>query len=57
MRLKKKMNAAASERVRAYLTRLDSLLPGSDRVAQMHRYYRETLAMLKTAAGAETQAA
>lgn len=50
LRLKKQMNVAISERVRAYLTRLDSLLPGHDRVAQMHRYYRETLAALKAPA-------
>lgn len=56
LRLKKQMNAMASERVRAYLTRLDSLLPGSDRVAQMHRYYRETLAMLKSGAPATAAA-
>lgn len=56
LRLKKQPNVAVSERVRAYLTRLDSLLPGSDRVAQMHRYYRETLAGLK-APGAVGQAA
>jgi hypothetical protein len=50
------MNAAASERVRAYLSRLDNLLPNSDRVAQMHRYYRETLAMLKAPAAATVAA-
>lgn len=57
LRLKKKMNAMASERVRAYLARLDTLMPGSDRVAQMHRYYRETVAMLKGTEGAVPQAA
>jgi tetratricopeptide (TPR) repeat protein len=54
LRLKKQMNHAASERVRAYLIRLDGLLPGSDRVAQMHRYYRETLAMLKSGQASTT---
>ena len=47
LRLKKQLNVGVSERVRAYLTRLDGLMPGSDRVAQMHRYYRETIASLK----------
>mgnify|MGYP000670914410 CR=1 FL=1 len=37
------LNAMVVERVRLYLTRLDGLMPGSDRVAQMHRYYRETV--------------
>lgn len=50
LRLKKQMNVVISERVRAYLTRLDALLPGNDRVAQMHRYFRETLAGLKAPA-------
>ena len=50
LRLKKQLSTAVSERVRAYLTRLDSLMPGNDRVAQMHRYYCETLAGLKTGA-------
>ncbi len=57
LRLKKQMSTSVSERVRAYLTRLDSLMPGNDRVAQMHRYYRETLASLKTGAGAVAQPA
>lgn len=56
LRLKKQLNSTVSERVRAYLTRLDTLMPGSDRVAQMHRYYRETLAALRNPA-APTQAA
>lgn len=49
LRLKKQHNVAVAERVRAYLARLDTLLPGSDRVAQMHRYYRETIDGLKSA--------
>lgn len=48
LRLKKQLSTAVSERVRAYLTRLDSLMPGNDRVSQMHRYYRETIAALKS---------
>ena len=47
LRLKKQMTTSVSERVRAYLARLDALLPDSDRVAQMHRYYRDTVAGLK----------
>jgi tetratricopeptide (TPR) repeat protein len=49
LRLKKQLNATMTERVRSYLQRLDSLLPGSDRVAQMHRYFRETTAALTSA--------
>ncbi|MDP3084222.1 MAG: response regulator [Rubrivivax sp.] len=54
LRLKKQLNAAIAERVRLYLTRLDALMPGNDRVALMHRYYRETVASLS---GATAQAA
>ena len=46
LRLKKQLNAAVVERVRLYLARLDTLMPASDRVAQMHRYCRETIAGL-----------
>jgi hypothetical protein len=42
-------DTGVSERVRAYLTRLDGLMPGSDRVAQMHRCYLGTLAPLRAA--------
>lgn len=52
LRLKKQANAASVERVRRYLARLDKLLPGNDRVAQVQRYFRETLVSLS-----ETQAA
>ncbi len=52
LRLKKQINAMVAERVRLYLQRLDTLMPGSDRVAQMHRYYRETLAGLTGAPAA-----
>jgi tetratricopeptide (TPR) repeat protein len=52
LRLKKQLNAMVVERVRLYLAKLDTLMPGSDRVAQMHRYYRETLAGLAALAGA-----
>lgn len=46
LRLKKQLNAPVADRVRVYLSRLDKLMPGSDRVAQMQRYFRETLAAL-----------
>ena len=49
LRLKKEMNRTGVERVRLYLARLDKLMPGSDRVTQMQRYYRETLAALAAA--------
>lgn len=52
LRLKKQLSTAVSERVKAYLTRLDSLMPGNDRVSQMHRYYRETIAALKAPSAA-----
>jgi CheY-like chemotaxis protein len=50
LRLKKQLNSAVSERVRMYLTRLDKLMPSSDRVTQMRRYYSETLKSLATPA-------
>jgi tetratricopeptide (TPR) repeat protein len=46
LRLEKQLHAVIAERVRLYLSRLDTLMPGSDRVAQMHRYFRETIAGL-----------
>jgi DNA-binding response OmpR family regulator len=52
LRLKKQANASAVERVRRYLARLDKLMPYNDRVAQMQRYFRETLFSLTEAAEA-----
>ncbi|MFN7726141.1 MAG: response regulator [Rubrivivax sp.] len=46
LRLKKQMNHALVERVRLYLNRLEKLMPNNDRVTQMQRYFRETLATL-----------
>ncbi len=46
LRLKKQANPPMVERVRLYLARLDKLMPGNDRVTQMQRYFRETLATL-----------
>lgn len=46
LRLRRTVNDAQTERVRLYLSRLEKLLPGSDRVTQMQRYFRETLASL-----------
>lgn len=40
-------DAESVDRVRRYLARLDALMPGSDRVARMHRYFRETLSCLE----------
>ncbi|HEY4542047.1 MAG TPA: tetratricopeptide repeat protein [Noviherbaspirillum sp.] len=39
----KGINMEYVARVNAYLTRLDELVPGSERVAKMHRFLRETL--------------
>jgi len=50
LRLRKRVDAAAAERVRLYLSRLERLLPASDRVTQMQRYYRETMAGLASMA-------
>ncbi len=47
LRLKKDMNPAMVERVRQYLTRLETLMPANDRVTMMRRYFRETLAALE----------
>lgn len=43
LRLKKELNPAVVDRVRLYLTRLDKLMPASDRVTQMQRYFRESM--------------
>ena len=50
LRLKKQLNAAVVDRVRLYLSRLEKLMPTSDRVAHMQRYFRETLAALSAPA-------
>ncbi len=47
LRDSKHLDTPAVERVRACLSRLDALMPGSDRVARLHAYYRETLAELE----------
>jgi tetratricopeptide (TPR) repeat protein len=57
LRLNKQLNAAVVERVRLYLSRLDTLMPASDRVSAMHRYFRDTLGVLAGAAGAAATAA
>ena len=44
LRLKKEYNHNMVERVRLYLSRLEQLMPGNDRVTMMKRYFRETLA-------------
>ncbi len=52
LRLKKEINPPMVERVRLYLGRLDKLMPASDRVTQMQRYYRETVSSLSAPASA-----
>lgn len=47
LRLNKSLDEARLARVRAYLAQLEKLLPGHERVAQMRRYLRETLAQLQ----------
>ena len=39
----KGLNREYVARVNGYLTRLDELMPGNERVAKMYRYLRETL--------------
>jgi tetratricopeptide (TPR) repeat protein len=46
LRLKKEHNYEMIERVQLYLTRLEKLLPGNDRVTMMRRYFRETMSEL-----------
>lgn len=48
LRLKKTLDEKRVEQVRDYLARLEKLLPAHDRVANMRRYLRETLAALQT---------
>jgi CheY-like chemotaxis protein len=52
LRLKKQLSAAVVDRVQIYLTRLDRLLPNSDRVRQMRQYLRDTQASLAATAEA-----
>lgn len=47
LRLKKQINAAAMDRIRLCMLKLDDLMPGSDRVAKMNLYYRETVSNLR----------
>lgn len=47
LRLKKEHNYEKIERVQLYLTRLEKLLPGNDRVVMMRRYFRETMSELE----------
>lgn len=49
LRLQQKPNPLVIDRVRLYLTRLEKLMPGNDRVTQMQRYFRETQDTLKPA--------
>jgi tetratricopeptide (TPR) repeat protein len=47
LRLKKQMNAAVIDRIRLCMLKLDDLMPGSDRVAKMNLYYRDTVSNLR----------
>ena len=47
LRLNKRLDDGRLSQVRDYLARLEKLLPANDRVAQMRRYLRETLAALQ----------
>lgn len=46
LRLNKRLDDGVLMRARSYLTKLEHLLPGSDRVARMQRYLRDTLGAL-----------
>ena len=50
LRLKKDLDQTRIERIRTYLTRLEKLLPGHDRVNMMRRYFRETQGALESSA-------
>ena len=50
LRLNKRDDPALVARVQQYLERLNKLMPGSDRVRQMQRYFRETLEQLGSTA-------
>lgn len=56
LRLKKTADEGRINQVRDYLSRLEKLLPANDRVAQMRRYLRETLAALQGNAAFEISA-
>jgi tetratricopeptide (TPR) repeat protein len=47
LRRNKKADPTNIEQVRSYLTKLEKLMPASERVSQMRRYFRETLSLLK----------
>ena len=57
LRMNKRIDSARVKQVRDYLARLEKLLPGNDRVAQMRRYLRETLETLTALHGASAGAA
>lgn len=49
LRLNKRMDDSVVVRARSYLAKLEQLMPGSDRVARMQRYLRDTLGALLAA--------
>jgi tetratricopeptide (TPR) repeat protein len=52
LRLNKELDSKMVERVRLYLGRLETLMPGHDRVTMMKRYFRETLAAMEASQAA-----
>jgi tetratricopeptide (TPR) repeat protein len=48
LRLKKEHNDDMIERVQLYLTRLEKLMPASDRVVMMRKYFRDTITELES---------
>lgn len=57
LRLNRRLDDAVVTRARGYLARLEQLMPGSDRVARMQRYMRDTLGTLMTTPQDATDAA
>lgn len=56
LRLSKSADAARIDIIKDYLSRLDKLLPGHDRVYTMRRYFRETLSTLEASADSKVGA-
>lgn len=52
LRLRRQPDAAVTERITRYLARLMQLMPGNERVAQMRRYYADTLTELQATVAA-----
>ncbi|MEF7615986.1 response regulator [Aquincola sp. MAHUQ-54] len=52
LRLRRRADAGTTERIALYFARLDKLMPGSDRLAQLRRYYADSLRELAAAPAA-----